>query len=167
MNSNSSNMWQPAESRWVKESEGQDDATMIQAASDFYKLSSVQIPFQERSEYSSTCKTSVYSGKSTNYNANVVYTTRPVFKYTAGFPKTSEVSKPRKHYKELWRNSAPLEQDTPLESFTVGKYYRNTKLGKSAVSVREVDGRFIPTPPSGSGAGPSAITQWSRWFDYF
>ncbi|KAL5270468.1 hypothetical protein ACHWQZ_G001254 [Mnemiopsis leidyi] len=133
---------------------------MLETARDFYNLTSTQAPFQERG----TAVVRSDRHKEVPYNPNVVYTTRPVFKYTCP-QKPKAVAQRQKHMNELWRNSAPLSQDTPLESFTVGRYFRDSKMGKSAVSVRPVDGRFIPTPPGAGGS--AAIAQWSRWFDYF
>jgi len=156
-----SNMWMPEQSRLVEEGDDKDDKKMMETARDFYKLTSTQAPFHERG----TAVMRPEASKNVPYNPNVVYTSRPVFKYTCPQrPKT--MSQRKKHHNELWRNSAPLEENTPLESFTVGRYFRDSKIGKSAVSVRSVDGRFIPTPP-GTGGGSAAITQWSRWFDYF
>ncbi|XP_063688704.1 uncharacterized protein LOC134821831 isoform X2 [Bolinopsis microptera] len=135
-----SNMWMPEQSRLVEE--GDDDKKMMETARDFYNLTSTQAPFHERG----TAVVRPDASKNVPYNPNVVYTSRPVFKYTCP-QKPKTVSQRKKHYNEMWRNSAPLEENTPLESFTVGRYFRDSKVGKSAVSVRAVDGRFIPTPP--------------------
>merc|ERR1711964_912326 len=125
------------DSRSFEESNEKDEKKMLDTARDFYNLTSTQAPFHERG--TGIVRTENHSN--VPYNPNVVYTTRPVFKYTCP-QKPKTVDQRKKHVNELWRNSAPLVENTPLESFTVGKYYRDTKLGKSAVSVRPQDGRF-------------------------
>ena len=150
-------VWVPEVSRTTVPGDAAD--AVLQTTRDFYQLTTNQAPFQERSS-GAVLRTESRAV----YNPNVVYTTRPVFKYTCP-PKPKPAARRTPHSNELWRNSAPLAEDTPLESFTVGKYYRNSKVGKSAVAVRDVDGRFIPTPPCTGSS--SNITSWSRWFDYF